>query len=201
MLRRTTLIATGVHTRYPIQETTYPYPEPFKHTPYEKKFHNPQPKTWPRWMDDGFDGTGKGIGLYRTHPLSKLKGNYSRKRDHIPQVIRLMTQGKFHASGRRYIRKSGRVPDPTRFPVLTGKPAALGGWSHEEPELLRTFEVPVMDESRQGVYKPYVALHEKAIVVSSSLEEEGNSKGSEVEVAEESPKESKSLRKRLFFWR
>ena len=206
MLRRTTGTLV-MYTRYNQHETTYPYPEPFKNTPYEKKFYTPAARHWPRWMDEGVDGTGSGIGLYRTHPMSKLKGNLSRKIDHIPYVIRLMVQGVYHASGEKYVRKHGRVPDPFRFPVLTGKPSGLVKWVHEEPELLRTFEVPVPDELRKDVYKPYVALHEMgAVPVDANKPLEIGAGGSSAVALKGGPgaappAESKPLKKRLFFWK
>ena len=205
MLRRTPF-AFVMYTRYNQHETTYPYPEPFKNTPYEKKHYVPAARHWPRWMDEGVDGTGRGIGLYRTHSMSKLKGNLSRKVDHIPYVIRLMIQGVYHASGEKYVRKHGRVPDPFRFPVLTGKPSSLVKWVHEEPELLRTFEVPVPDELRKDVYKPYVALHEMGAAASNDAAKPLEiGAGGNTAVVKKSgaaaPAESKPLKKRLFFWK
>eukprot|EP00759_Apiculatamorpha_spiralis_P049836 PhF_6_TR44486/c0_g1_i1/m.68503 len=210
-----------IYTNYSVSETTYPYSEPFKNTPYEKKYYNPPSRTWPQWMDNGVDGSGHGIGLYRTHPRSKLKGNISRKRDHIPYLLRRMAQGVHHASGKKYIRENGRTPNPFKFPYLTGKPSSLTRWVHLEPELLRTFAPPTVSEANKDLYKPYVALHELA-----NLEDEeilklksggadpserlalegggsggsGKAKGLSLKTKpEEEP--AKPLKKRLFFWR
>eukprot|EP00760_Papus_ankaliazontas_P030606 PhM_4_TR4926/c0_g1_i1/m.89821 len=211
MLRRTRIVAYPMFTRYNSYETTYPYPEPFADTPYEKKYYTPQKRDWPKWMDEGIDGKGRNIGLYRKHPISKLKVNLVRSRDNIPYIYRRMVQGVTHSSMNKHIRAGARVPDPFRFPVLTGKPSALTRWVHTEPELIRRFEVPVPEEGRKDVYKPYVSMAEKPpegmseSEAADALDEPpriGDGRSSSVSTNVKSEEtESKPMKKRLFFWK
>ncbi|KNH04256.1 hypothetical protein XU18_4466 [Perkinsela sp. CCAP 1560/4] len=134
-----TRICLAVHTRYNQFDTTYPYAEPFAGTPYENRAFRPRSTAYPAWMDQGIDGYGQGIGIYRSHRLSKLSANMQRNRDNIPYYIRRMTQGVFHASGRKLVYKGGKLPDPTRVPVRTGHPSALTRYVHTEKHLIRKF--------------------------------------------------------------
>eukprot|EP00009_Paramoeba_aestuarina_P015402 CAMPEP_0201530656 /NCGR_PEP_ID=MMETSP0161_2-20130828/45350_1 /ASSEMBLY_ACC=CAM_ASM_000251 /TAXON_ID=180227 /ORGANISM="Neoparamoeba aestuarina, Strain SoJaBio B1-5/56/2" /LENGTH=129 /DNA_ID=CAMNT_0047933113 /DNA_START=53 /DNA_END=438 /DNA_ORIENTATION=+ len=63
----------------------------------------------------------------------------NRNRDNIPYYIRRMTQGIFHASGRKMVYQGGKLPDPTRVPYLTGHPSSLTRYVHTEKHLIRKF--------------------------------------------------------------
>ena len=140
-LVESTRCCLATFTRYPCFETTYPYSEPFAGTPYETTLHSTKRSAYPTWMDEGVDGYGQGIGIYRTHKLSSLKANMHRKRDNIPYYIRRITQGVLHDSGRKFVYRGGKLPDPTRIPVLTGHPSALTQFVHTEKSLIRDFSL------------------------------------------------------------
>ena len=221
-LFRPTLPKRATFTRYSQFETTYPYAEPFAGTPYEKKLFEARKTVYPSWMDRGVDGFGSGIGLYRTHRLSKLKANMVRNRDNIPYYIRRMTKGVYHESGRKLIKSGGRIPDPTRVPVLTGHASALTGWVHTEKHLIRRFPTTGPLPGKDDRYFSLLQAHVKSAAGpgDAPMDPEAlpefrasmlykpymaSAENSEVEkrMSDQStlqkPPEKRSLRKRLFF--
>ncbi|EPY29945.1 hypothetical protein STCU_01754 [Strigomonas culicis] len=201
MLTRSIIRRRGVFHNAP---TTYPFVKPFHDTPYDQDRH---PKdisnklthknTWPVWMDEGADGTGYGIGLHRSHPLSKLKGNLRRNPESIPRVLNMMMQGAWHKSGAKLYFRGGKPPNPSKHPYLTGEPDPVYGWRVTDPLVIREFNVPAVEKDKVR-YKPYVALHERKIM-NMGLATPKEEKAVDT-VAEEKGKE-KPLMKRLFFWK
>ena len=76
MLRRSTVRRWGEAPK------TYPFAKPFNRTPYDEDRHRlarrspygNEKQTAPKWMSQGADGFGSGVGLHRAHPLSNLVG-------------------------------------------------------------------------------------------------------------------------------
>lgn len=203
----------GVYHNAP---TTYPFMKPFHDTPHDqdrtrfdvtKKQLTPS-RSWPAWMDEGADGTGYGIGLHRTHPLSDLRGNLKRTPQHVPRVLNMMIQGVWHKSGNKLYFRGGKPPNPSTHPYLTGEPCPVYGWKVLDENVTREFNVPHIDKEKMR-YKPYVALHERRLLGSQLTPAEDTaadgSSSRAVTVKEKGPngspqKEKKPLVKRLFFW-
>jgi hypothetical protein len=210
-MRRTAVVRWGQ------APNTYPYRKPFHRTPYDEDRHkmrrkSPYPTTEPRspkWMYAGLDGTGRGIGLHRTHPLSSLTGNLQETQENIPRIFRAMMRGFSHTSGARLYYKGGKVPHPEMHPFLTGRPDPVHGWKILDHDVTRKFEAPIVDKERV-VYKPYVALHEKKLYEDDDAQKkkdeaaalEAGGPGAKPPVADKPRKDKsdKPLLKRLFFW-
>lgn len=209
MLKRVGIKCRGVFHNAP---TTYPFVKPFRDTPYDqdrthldlakKKLNNKN--NWPTWMDEGADGTGYGIGLHRTHPLSKLRGNLRRSPQEIPRVLNMMIQGVWHKSGNKLYFRGGKPPNPSVHPYLTGEPCPVYGWKVLDENVTREFNVPNVEKEKVH-YKPYVALHERRLMEtgnevnsvvplssSDTTHKSGNSNSERID--------RKPLVKRLFFW-
>lgn len=202
MLRQSGVCRRGVFHNAP---ATYPFVKPFHDTPYDQdrsrfdKTHRlVEQRRWPAWMDHGADGTGHGIGLHRTHPLSKLQGNMRRGTRDVPRVLNMMIQGVWHKSGNKLYFRGGKPPNPSKHPYLTGEPCPIYGWKITDPSVIREFNVPHVEKDKVR-YKPYVALQERKIMGSHAPsqvkeglvpKEEGTAKS-----------EAKPLMKRLFFWK
>ncbi|KAG8343759.1 hypothetical protein ERJ75_001365500 [Trypanosoma vivax] len=197
MLRSSSSVYRGVYHNAP---TVYPFLKPFHDTPFDQDrgkhdavSQRYRENSWPAWMDHGADGTGFGIGLHRTHPLSKLRGNLKRRPSHIPRVLNMMIQGVWHKSGVKLYFRGGKPPNPSTHPYLTGEPCPLYGWRVTDESVIRQFNVPTVDGAKMR-YKPYVAIQERKIMGSEAQSHAGPlavSKGAD----------AKPLVKRLFFWR
>nr|CCC95561.1 unnamed protein product [Trypanosoma congolense IL3000] len=197
MLRVSPSCRRGVYHNAP---SVYPFVKPFHDTPFDEDRckhdfvkQRWRSNDWPEWMDNGADGTGYGIGLHRTHPLSKLRGNLKRGPSHVPRVLGMMVQGVWHKSGVKLYFRGGKPPNPSVHPYLTGEPCPIYGWKVTDESVIRQFNVPVVEGSDLR-YKPYVALQERKIM------------GTQVSPHRKTPvaggaPESKPLVKRLFFWR
>lgn len=180
----------------------YPFTKPFHDTPYDQdrtRFDKTRSlirnNKWPAWMDNGADGTGFGIGLHRSHPLSKLRGNLRRNPSEVPRVFSMMIQGVWHKSGNKLYFRGGKPPNPSVHPYLTGEPCPVYGWKVTDPSVIREFNLP-QPEKDKARYKPYVALQERKIMGGQApLKEHG--------ALSPSPEkdDSKPLMKRLFFWK
>lgn len=207
MMRRTAALGAVFHNA----PTVYPFKKPFYDTPYDqdrspldvtKRGSNGNP--WPTWMDRGADGTGHGIGLHRTHPLSKLRGNYKRTPQHVPRIFRMVTQGVLHKSGVKLYFRGGKPPNPSVHPYLTGEPCAVYGWRVTDTAVIREFQVPHVEKEKMR-YKPYVALHERRIIgdapVASPAKPAANDSAVVPNGDAKEEKPSKPLMKRLFFWK
>lgn len=194
MLKRTAIPLAVFHNA----PTVYPFNKPFHDTPYDQDRHrhdntrkHVKKPEYPKWMDEGSDGTGFGIALHRTHPLSKLRGNLRRNPKNVPRIIQMMTQGVWHKSGRKLYFLGGKPPNPSQHPFLTGEPDPVYGWKVTEPLATRQFNVPAVEKDKQR-YKPYVALQERKII--------GTPVASSKTPAVKEPAK-KPLMKRLFFWK
>eukprot|EP00796_Vickermania_ingenoplastis_P008166 gene8166-5695_t len=202
MLRKSPAFYRGVFHNAP---TAYPFMKPFHDTPYDqdrtrfdKANHLPR-DSWPAWMDEGADGTGYGIGLHRTHPLSPLRGNLKRGAKDVPRVLNMMIQGVWHKSGNKLYFRGGKPPNPSVHPYLTGEPCPVYGWKVLDEGAIRQFNVPTIDREKMR-YKPYVALHERQL-----MGDVASSSGAPPPVpqdldAQHDDKGRKPLVKRLFFW-
>jgi hypothetical protein len=144
-------------------------------------------------MDEGADGTGHGIGLHRTHPLSRLRGNLKRSKSNVPYIFNMMIKGVYHKSGVKLYFKCGKPPNPSTHPFLTGEPCPLYGWKVTDPNVTRSFSVPVVEKEKMR-YKPYVALQERKILGTQPM-------STAPAKAKDSAKDTKPLMKRLFFWK
>lgn len=201
MLRRSSL------RRWQGAPSVYPFRKPFYDTPYDEdrwtlKRHNKDlsPNSYPDWMDKGTTGTGNGIGLNRTHPLSKLKGNVSRDASEIPRMFAMMTQGVRHTSGLRlYRRAGGKAPNPSTQPYLTGEPCPVYGWKVLDEAVTRKFEAPHIADRNK--YKPYVGMQERQILGDLGAEPAPSKSVAKTEPQIDKPAPSKPLLKRLFFWK
>jgi len=187
----------------------YPFRKPFYDTPYDEDRHklnsralDAKPKTYPAWMDHGYDGTGRSIGLHRTHPLSKATGNLQRDAEHVPRVFRAIIQGYAHRSGVT-LYTGAKLPRPHTHPYLTGEPCPVYGWRVLEPFVVRQFDTPQVSADKQR-YRPYVALHERRIIGESTEASAESARprrdGGEAKPPATKQQESKPLLKRLFFW-
>jgi hypothetical protein len=208
MLRRSGVCAAGINP------SVYPFPQPFHDTPYDRQRTDFFPrKASPKaetvrsikWMTEGFDGTGRGIGIYRPHPLSQLQGNFSQKVENIPTMLNMMMKGVPHRSGLIFYYRGGKPPNPSKHPYLTGEPCPVYGWKVLDTNVTRQFHSPHIEKG-QVLLKPYVALHERGILGNlakeSALPSSGSSTSKAVSAAPSSAaKEDKPLLKRLFFWR
>lgn len=179
--------------------STYPFVKPFHDTPYDQdrtKFDRTKSlsgqQRWPAWMDNGADGTGYGIGLHRTHPLSKLRGNLKRGPRDVPRVLNMMIQGVWHKSGSKLYFRGGKPPNPSKHPFLTGEPCPVYGWRVTDPLVVRQFSIPSLEKEKVR-YKPYVALQERKIMGVRSP-------GAGTVIPAAKLDASKPLMKRLFFW-
>ncbi|CBH17987.1 hypothetical protein, conserved [Trypanosoma brucei gambiense DAL972] len=197
MLRCSCACRRGVYHNAP---SVYPFVKPFHDTPYDQDRgrHDSvgqryRKNSWPEWMDNGADGTGYGIGLHRTHPLSRLRGNLKRSPSHVPRVLGMMIQGVWHKSGVKLYFRGGKPPNPSVHPYLTGEPCPLYGWKVTDESVIRQFNMPSIDGTNFR-YKPYVALQERKIM---GVQVPSDS----VSLASGRTTESKPLAKRLFFWR
>lgn len=188
----------------------YPFRKPFYDTPYDEDRHrfdvtkaSLTDKPYPEWLDKGANGYGRGIGVERTHPLSKLKGNFSREAADVPRMVQMMAKGVLHASGKYlYRRKVGKAPNPSRQPYLTGEPCPVYGWKHTDTMPTRKFETPFIQDRNR--YKPYVGVQERQIVENTPEIPSAKSKAPVAgagSAAQRESKESKPLLKRLFFWK
>lgn len=185
--------------------SVYPWAKPFHDTPNDEdrhrlnfSMHKPTAARWPAWMEEGADGAGTGIGLHRSHPLSKLKGNLRRGKQDVPRVFQMMMTGVTHKSGLKLYYRGGKVPNPSKHPWLTGEPCPVYGWKVLDSNVIRQFTAPVVDKDKI-VYKPYVALNEKKMMTDDgSLPEPDSTAPVPVDDA---PKKEKPLMKRLFFWK
>lgn len=210
MLKSSTRYLRGVFHNAP---SVYPFVKPFHDTPYDqdrtrhdvtKKISTPYQR-WPKWMDEGADGTGYGIGLHRTHPLSKLQGNLKRGTRDVPRVLNMMIQGVWHKSGTKLYFRGGKPPNPSVHPYLTGEPCPVYGWKVLDESVTREFNVPNIDKEKLR-YKPYVALHERKLMGSELISTEDKNVSSTSPTASIAPREGKGsavkkpLVKRLFFW-
>ncbi|GET93456.1 hypothetical protein, conserved [Leishmania tarentolae] len=182
--------------------SVYPFTKPFHDTPYDQdrgRFDTTKnilrENKWPAWMDHGADGTGYGIGLNRTHPLSKLRGNLRRNPSEVPRVLNMMIQGVWHKSGNKLYFRGGKPPNPSTHPYLTGEPCPVYGWKITDPGVIREFNLPQPEKDKTR-YKPYVALQERKIMGMQAPMKEQIA----VPTSEEST-DSKPLMKRLFFWK
>jgi hypothetical protein len=217
MLRRTNT------NRWGFAPSVYPFRKPFYDTPYDQDRHNNhfnsqrrRHQAYPAWMDHGVDGSGRAVGLYRAHPLSKyygtLKDNLQRENEHVPRVFRAIAQGYAHFSGRTLYSNGAKLPQPQMHPYLTGEPCPVYGWRIlDHNNVTRTFDAPQvpLDKVR---YKPYVALHERRIVGENEIpatpaSDDSSTEGKKIVPKDDSSKggkkgssESKPLLKRLFFW-
>lgn len=193
--------------------SVYPFVKPFHDTPYDqdrtrydvtKKILTPSQR-WPKWMDEGADGTGYGIGLHRTHPLSKLRGNLRRGPQDVPRVLNMMIQGVWHKSGNKLYFRGGKPPNPSVHPYLTGEPCPVYGWKVLDESVTREFNVPNIDKEKLR-YKPYVALHERRLMGSEIVPSETSTDSRSLSSTSITASEGKSipvkkpLVKRLFFW-
>jgi hypothetical protein len=207
MLRRS---ATLRHGQAP---AVYPFSKPFADTPHDQDRHRlnlerrksegHRTPGGPEWMRHGADGTGRGIALYRTHPLSKLKANTARSKENVPRIMTAMMQGFSHKSGRKMYYVGGKVPNPSLHPFLTGEPCPLYGWRVLDAGVIRQFEAPVIDASKMR-YKPYVALHERRLLGIDAPADGGKPAADGKEVAvkgDGDAADAKPLLKRLFFWK
>ena len=195
----------------------YPFRQPFDDTPYDEERHKlgwrmvdlaKGSHQWPSWMDEGLPATGHGIGINRAHPLSQLKDNYSTDWEShgISRTLQMISQGKFHANGRRFYSRANKAPNPLEHPWLTGEPCPVYGWKVLDHDVIRKFETPVIvDKTR---YKPYVAVQEKLLMDDVPVTEASGGPLSNDKKAVEKkapqadkPKKDKSMMKRLFFWR
>jgi hypothetical protein len=182
----------------------YPFIQPFHDTPYDEERHKfdvrrraeEVKKTWPGWMDTGLPGTGYGIGIHRTHPLSHLKSNFVQDVENLPLVYAKMMQGVYHRNGKRFYSRAKKAPEPAQHPYLTGEPCPVYGWKVTDRTGIRRFEAPHIEDRFR--YKPYVALQEKKLMV----DDDGDISPPKEIKKPATPKkeEKKSLRKRLFFW-
>jgi hypothetical protein len=211
MLRRTScsLILYGNYHQSP---SVYPFPQPFKdtiadgnvnrkHVRRQEAFKN----SWPAWMDEGSDGTGHGIGLHRTHPLSQLKGNLKRSPAHAPRIFNMMMKGVWHKSGVKLYFRGGKPPNPSMHPYLTGEPCPVYGWRVLDEGATRLFNVPVVEKDKVR-YKPYVALQERKFITDVARETaaaRGPPKETALSAGGDAAKsdDKKPLIKRLFFWK
>lgn len=199
MLRRSFCAYRGVFHNAP---TTYPFIKPFHDTPHDQdrtrfdvtnRLASKEKRKWPLWMDEGADGTGHGIGLHRTHPLSPLKGNLRRSPSHVPRVMNMMIQGVWHKSGNKLYFRGGKPPNPSTHPFLTGEPCPIYGWRVLDENATREFNVPQIDKEKM-TYKPYVALHEKRLMPSDVVSHKPPGP------VQPEKDQRKPLVKRLFFW-
>mmetsp|Transcript_52812 Transcript_52812/g.60684 ORF Transcript_52812/g.60684 Transcript_52812/m.60684 type:complete len:209 (-) Transcript_52812:32-658(-) len=208
MYRTSPLVLAAFHNA----PSVYPFKKPFHDTPYDQDRHrldvtrnHVKENPWPVWMDVGADGTGHGIGLHRTHPLSKLRGNMRRTPSNVPKIFDMMVHGVWHKSGRKLYFKGGKPPNPSTHPYLTGEPCPVYGWKVTDPNATRAFNVPHIEKDKQR-YRPYVALQERRILGTSSeavdVKDRGTATtGNVAKSATDSPVKSKPLMKRLFFWK
>lgn len=201
MLRKSVASRRGVFHNAP---AVYPFVKPFHDTPYDqdRTRHDKtrvlvEQQRWPAWMDQGSDGTGFGIGLHRTHPLSKLRGNLRRGNKDVPRVLTMMIQGVWHKSGTKLYFRGGKPPNPSKHPYLTGEPCPVYGWKVTEPSVIREFNVPQIEKDKVR-YKPYVALQERKIMGMTTAAPKENAPA--VAREEKKDSEAKPLMKRLFFW-
>ena len=176
--------------------SVYPFQKPFYDTPFDQDRPKPQSRVkYPKWMQHGIDGTGRGIGLYRPHPLSKRnKGNYVRVSSEMPRIFSMMMNGVRHKSGHQLYSTSSKPPNPSKHPFITGSPHSVYGWRVNEPHLIKEFNTPHVSKD-QIRYKPYVALHEKGLL-GSAIKPSTSSAAASDSVQ----KPAKPLLKRLFFW-
>ncbi|CAD2212893.1 hypothetical protein AGDE_04933 [Angomonas deanei] len=200
MFSSSNIVRRGVFHSAP---ATYPFVKPFNDTPHDQDRHRydrvstlHKKKDWPEWMDRGADGTGHGIGLHRSHPLSKLKGNLRRGPSDVPRVLNMMIQGVWHKSGVKLYFRGGKPPNPSKHPYLTGEPCPVYGWRVTDPGVIREFSVPAVEKDKVR-YKPYVALQERKIM---NFDATVPAKVGETGDQSEKP-DSKPLMKRLFFWK
>ncbi len=206
MLRRSRFVLWGQ------APAVYPFPKPFHDTPFDEDRHrldrrnlHKYAKTYPAWMDKGYDGTGRSIGLYRAHPLSPLQGSLRRTKQDVPRIFRMMTQGVPHASGVTLYYRGGKVPKPNMHPYLTGEPCPVYGWKVLDYNVIRQFDAPQVPPEKAR-YKAYVALQERRLMgpaaTLGSKDTPKPSGGSAPPPAvKEDESKSKPLLKRLFFWR
>jgi hypothetical protein len=210
MLRRTSCRA-ALYGSYHRAPSVYPFPQPFKETIADGNVH-PKHVTrqdafknnWPQWMDEGMDGTGHGIGLHRTHPLSDLRGNLRRTPSQTPRIFNMMMKGVWHKSGVKLYFRGGKPPNPSTHPYLTGEPCPVYGWRVMDHQVTRQFNVPALDKDKIR-YKPYVALQERkfmtgtgAPVAQAPTDVPALPTGQGGSPAAKD--EKKPLLKRLFFW-
>lgn len=210
ILRNSSKNLRGVFHNAP---SVYPFLKPFHDTPHDqdrtrhditKKILSPS-KKWPLWMDEGGDGTGYGIGLHRSHPLSKLRGNLKRNPQDVPRVLNMMIQGVWHKSGNKLYFRGGKPPNPSVHPYLTGEPCPVYGWKVLDESVTREFNVPNIEKEKLR-YKPYVALHERRLMGSalvSQNEKVDSTASPPVNVSSSNGANAsikKPLVKRLFFW-
>jgi hypothetical protein len=201
MLRRTPLFGALFHNA----PTVYPFQKPFHDTPHDQdrtshdvihKAHNSS-ASWPAWMDHGADGTGHGIGLHRTHPLSRLRGNFKRGKQDVGRVFDMMIHGVWHKSGRKLYFSGGKPPNPSQHPFLTGEPCPIYGWKVTDASVIRQFNVPHVEKDKIR-YRPYVALQERKILGDTyAVKSTGKSITTKKPRSEHA---QKPLMKRLFFW-
>ena len=186
--------------------SVYPFQQPFHDTPYDRQrtdFFPKQPTPLSQrsrsiaWMNNGFDGTGRAISIYRPHPLSELRGNFSQKIEDVPTMLNMMMKGVRHRSGLRFYYRGGKPPNPSKHPYLTGEPCPVYGWKVLDSGVTRQFHSPHVEKG-QVLLKPYVALHERGILGNLSDDLAASPAGGSSAV---SKKEDKPLLKKLFFWR
>lgn len=160
---------------------------------YERQHGETRPAA-PAWMSEGFDGTGRGLGLYREHPLSQLKGNTERTPENTPKMLRAMITGIYHKSGVVMYFRGGKVPNPMKHPYLTGEPCPVYGWRVLDGDVIRKFEAPTVEKEKQR-YKPYVAVQERELMKAD------NDLPAVPQKAASGKDDGKPLLKRLFFWK
>lgn len=205
MLRRSPCLL-GVFHNAP---TTYPFLKPFYDTPHDQDrgrhdvvtVANTPRERWPAWMDHGADGTGAGIALYRSHPLSRLRGNFRRGKADVPRVFDMMIHGVWHKSGRKLYYRGGKPPNPSTHPYLTGEPCPVYGWKVTDSNVIRQFNVPHVEKDKMR-YRPYVALQERRILgdTFATPSADGKKGKSILPSKPRSEHAQKPLMKRLFFW-
>lgn len=225
MLRRST------PARFNEAPQVFPFHKPFLRTPYDEDRHKMRRRSMyrptkdeqepPQWQAVGINGTGHGVGLHRTHPLSPLRGNLQQTPENVPRIFQAVTQGFRHDNGNRLYYRGGKVPQPQMQPYLTGEPCPVHGWKITDHEVTRKFEAPIQDKEKV-TYKPYVALQEQqlyeetlekkpaALPASSSADGGASSSSSPPAPVPDKPaadggaakggKTNKPLLKRLFFW-
>ena len=210
MLRRTQAARWGGAPQ------VYPFRKPFYDTPYDQDRHGDhqwyRPRrtqaAYPAWMEHGIDGTGKSIGLYRAHPLSKYYGtltdNLQRTHADVPRVFRAITQGYAHTNGRTIYSAGAKLPQPQMHPWVNGEPCPVYGWRIlEHNYTARQFDAPQVPADKLR-YKPYVALHERRIVgeaeIPAASKDDKKVVPKDGSGGEDKKQDSKPLLKRLFFW-
>ena len=186
--------------------SVYPFPQPFKDTIVDGNRHKKHvlnqdaaPRSWPRWMDEGIDGTGYGIGLHRKHPLSHLRGNLTRTPTHTPRIFDMMMKGVTHKSGVKLYFRGGKPPNPSIHPYLNGEPCPVYGWRVTDEMVTRQFNVPVVAKDKIK-YKPYVALQERKFMSNTGAPVANPASSVPALPSGEKKDDKKPLLKRLFFW-